>query len=212
MLQAERYALLFLIKLQDDEVEFLLRLDHIVRMPHATPAQVGQVQQAIDAAQVNEGAVIGNVLYRAVYDLAFLQVFHQLRALGVQLFFEQRAAADHDVSAAAVELGDAHLNIGADQAIEILRGAQVVLRAWQEGANSADVDNQPALDAVYDFCRDGFLGLVLRVNLFPGAAAIDLLIGDDGEAVFGLAGALHLNRSVRLWPRNLGLRRILPRG
>src|SRR6202030_2803705 len=44
LLQAQRDALLALVKLQDDDVEFLLRLHHVARMPHAAPAHIGEVQ------------------------------------------------------------------------------------------------------------------------------------------------------------------------
>jgi hypothetical protein len=40
------------------------------------------VQQAVDAAQVNECTVVGEVLDRAAHDRAFLQVVHQGAAFG----------------------------------------------------------------------------------------------------------------------------------
>src|SRR5271155_1509412 len=124
-------------------------------MTHAAPAQVGKVQQAINAAEINEGAVVGDVFYGAVNDLAFLQILHQLSTLGVQFFFEQCTAADNNVAATAIQLGDAHLNFAADQAIQILRGSQVILRAGQEGPHATNVHDEAALDAVDDFRGDG---------------------------------------------------------
>src|SRR5712692_2331300 len=88
LLHPQRDALLFLVKLQDDDVDFLLRLDDVGRMLDAAPAQVRQVQQAVDSAEVHERAVLGHVLHVAVYYLAFAQRFDQLRPLGVQLFFQ----------------------------------------------------------------------------------------------------------------------------
>src|SRR5271163_2776325 len=101
LFEAERNALLFLVKFQDDDVEFLIRLDHVGRMLDAAPAEVGEVQQPVDAADVHERAVFGDVLNVAVDLLAFVQRLQQFAALGLQLFFEQRATADHDVAAAA---------------------------------------------------------------------------------------------------------------
>ncbi len=51
------------------------------RMVDAPPRDVGDVQQAVDAAQIDEGAVIGDVLDDAGEDLAFLEAGDQLRAL-----------------------------------------------------------------------------------------------------------------------------------
>src|SRR5579859_815529 len=203
LLKAERDALLFLIKLQDDDVEFLLRLYHVGRMLDAAPAEVGEMEKTVDAAEINESAVFGDVLDVAVHDLAFRECLHQLRALGVQLFFENGAAADDHVAATAVELGDADLHFRAGQVVEVLRGAKIKLRAGQKRAD-ADIDNEAALDAVHHFAGDGFLGLEGRFDLFPGAAAENFLIGENGEAVFVLAGALNFNGGVGLGTGNIG--------
>src|SRR5271169_5629803 len=140
LLQAERNALLFFVELEDNDVELLLGLHDIGRMLDAAPAEVREMEQAVDAAEVYEGAVFGDVLYMAVDDLSFGEGFHQLGALSVQLFLENRSAADDDVAAAAVQLGDAHLNFGAGEVIEILCGAKIELRAGQECADT-DIDD-----------------------------------------------------------------------
>ena len=50
-------------------------------MTHALPRHVGDVQQAVDAAEVDERAVLGEVLDDALDDRAFLQALEQLFAL-----------------------------------------------------------------------------------------------------------------------------------
>ena len=51
-------------------------------MGEAAPAHVGDVQQAVDAAEVDERTVVGEVLDRAGEDGAFAEVLHGGRALG----------------------------------------------------------------------------------------------------------------------------------
>ncbi len=85
--------------------------------------KVGEVQQAIDAAEIDERAVLSHVLHVPVNGLAFAQRLHQLCALGVQLFFHQCPPAHHDIAASAVQLGDAHLHFGVQQVVEVLRRA-----------------------------------------------------------------------------------------
>src|SRR5208337_4544894 len=205
LLQAQRNALLALVKLQNNDVEFLFRLHHVARMPHAAPAHVGEVQQAVNAAEVHERAVFGHILDGAVNHLPFAQLLHQLGALGVQLFFQQRTAADHHVAAAAIQLGDAHLHFLAEQSVEVLGRAQVILRARQKCAYT-DIDDEAALDAIHDFRGQRFLGFELRVNLFPGAAAQHLLIRNDDEIVLRFAGALYFDGGVGIRARNFCLR------
>src|ERR1700676_1641004 len=204
LLQAERDALLFLVELQNDDVQLLLRLHDVGRMLHAAPAQVGEVEQTVDAAEIGEGAVFGDVFHVAVHDLTFGERFHQLGALGVELFFENGAAADDYVATAAVQLGDADLDFGASQIVQILGGPEIKLRAGQERADTY-VDNEAALDAIDHFASDGFLGFVGGFDFFPSAAAENFLVGENREAVFVLACALHFNRGVGLGARNVRL-------
>jgi hypothetical protein len=49
------------------------------------------VQQAVDAAEIHERTVIGQVLDDALDDGAFLQLVEQLAALGAVFLFDDRA-------------------------------------------------------------------------------------------------------------------------
>ena len=75
-------------------------------MVDAPPGDVGDVQQAVDAAEIDERAVVGDVLDHAVDDLALFEVLHQLLALLGAGLFQHGAAGDDDVAAAAIHLED----------------------------------------------------------------------------------------------------------
>jgi hypothetical protein len=89
---------------------------------HATPGQVGDVQQAVDAAEVDECAVVGDVLDDALDDGAFLEVFQQLLALFAHAGFEHGATRDHHVVALAVELDDLELELLPSKGVVSLTG------------------------------------------------------------------------------------------
>src|SRR5467141_653901 len=205
LLHPQRDALLFLVKLQNDDVDFLFRLYHVRRMLHAAPAQVRQVQQAVDSAKVHERAILGDVLHFAMHDLAFAQRLHQLGALGVQLFLQQGAAAHHHVAAASVQLCDAHLDFCAGQVVQVLHWPQVLLRTGQECAHT-DIHHDHALDAVHHFLGNCFLSFERGFDLFPRAAAQYFQVRQDREAVLVFPGALHFDRAVRLGPRDFRVR------
>ena len=107
-------------------LHLLADIEHLGRVIDAPPRDVGDVQQAVDAAEVDERAVVGDVLHDAVDDLAFFEVLHQLLTLFGAGLFENGAARDDDVAAAAIHLQD----------LERLR------RVHQRGdvADRADVD------------------------------------------------------------------------
>ena len=64
LLEAQRYALLVLVELQNLDLNLVADIHQIARMRQASPRHVGNVQQTINAAQIDECAVVGEVLYR----------------------------------------------------------------------------------------------------------------------------------------------------
>ena len=72
LLQAQGDLLLLVVDVQDLHLDFLVDRDHFRGMVDAAPAHVGDVQQAVDAAEVHEGAELGDVLHHALAALAHL--------------------------------------------------------------------------------------------------------------------------------------------
>src|ERR1700723_1172053 len=62
LLEAQRYALLLLVELQHLDLDLIAHIDQIAGVSEASPGHVGDVQQTIDAAEVDEGSVVGEVL------------------------------------------------------------------------------------------------------------------------------------------------------
>src|SRR5439155_12187053 len=73
LLQAERNALGLGVVLEDAHGDLIADLEELVRVRDATPAHVGDVEETIDTAEVDEGAVLGDVLDHALHDLALLE-------------------------------------------------------------------------------------------------------------------------------------------
>ena len=113
LLEAERDALLVLVELEDLDLDLVADVDEIAGMSETAPAHVGDVEQAVDAAQVDERAVVGEVLDGAGEDRCPLRECARVTdLLGVLLFFEELLAGDDDVAALLVELDDADFDLG----------------------------------------------------------------------------------------------------
>src|SRR6185369_70744 len=149
------------IVLEHDHVDLVVDLEQLGGMPDAAPRHVGDMQQTVDAAQIDERAVVGDVLDDALEDLALAEHVERVLLLFRVLFLEQRLARQHDVPALLVDLDDAHAQLLAAERVEIPHGTDVDLRAGEERAH-ADVDGQAALDALDDAADDD---LTLRVGL-----------------------------------------------
>ena len=151
-------------------------------MVDAPPSDVGDVQQAVDAAQIHERAVIGDVLHGAVDHLAFGQVGDDLVALLGAALFQNRAARDHDVAAPAIHLQNLERLRHVHQRRDVAHGADVDLGARQEGHGAVEVDGEAALDLIEDDAFDLLLLLERLFELDPALLAARLVARDHGLA------------------------------
>ena len=125
------------------------------------------MQQPVNSAHVDEGAILGQILDYTGKDCSFFQVLERLAALFRLLFFQQLLARDHDIAALLVELDNRDFEGLAFHAIEIANGPQIDLRARQESLRSLDIDRQPTLDAVHDHALDRLLLVERLLDLVP---------------------------------------------
>src|SRR5262249_17347446 len=69
LLHAERDTVGLVVDLDDLDLHLLADVEHLGRVIDAPPGDVGDVQEAVDAAEVHERTVVGDVLDHAVDDL-----------------------------------------------------------------------------------------------------------------------------------------------
>ena len=138
-------------------------------MVDAAPRHVGDMEQAVDAAEVDERAVVGDVLDHAFDHLALFEVLHDLRALLGAALFENGAARHDDVAAAAIHLEDLEGLRVVHQRRDVADRADVDLAARQEGHGAVEIDGEAALDLVED---DAFDALALVELLFEPDPAL----------------------------------------
>ena len=160
--------------------------EHLGRMIDAAPGDVGDMQQAVDAAEIDEGAVIGDVLDHALDHLPLFEVGDDLMALLGAGFFENGAAGDDDIAAAAIHLEDLERLRHLHQRRDVADRTDVDLAARQEGHGAVEIDGEAALDLIED---DAFDLLLLFEGLFeldPALFAARLVARDDrfAERVF----------------------------
>ena len=187
LLETQADTLALLVDLEDDDFELLVDVHDLVRTGDAAPAHVGDVQQTVDAAQVDEGAEFGDVLDDALADLARFDLGEEAILQLAAAIFDEPATADDDVAAGLVDGHDLAFDLLAEQGAEVGNAADVDLAGRQEGAD-ADVDQQAALDLAGDQTGDDVAFLVLGGEVFPFLAALGLAVAEDDGAVFVLDG------------------------
>ena len=190
--------LLGLLETQGDALAVAVDVEHLDRHDVADredlrrvvdvrPGKLGDVDQAVDAVEVDERAEVDDVGDRALHDLAGLQPVEDLLADLLALLLEHRAARQHDVVARAVELDDLALDRLAEELVEVLHAADVDQRRGQEAAH-AEVDDQAALDDLDDAALDGLARLGGGLDAAPCLLEARALLGHDQAAVLILLG------------------------
>src|SRR6202008_4956787 len=132
LLHAQADALGVGVDLDDLHLDGVAHRQHLARVVDALPAHVGDVQQAVDAAQVHERAVVGDVLDHAFADFAFLQLADQLGALLGAGFLQDGAAGDDDVAARTVHLEDGERLLATHERADVAHRTDVHLATGQE--------------------------------------------------------------------------------
>jgi hypothetical protein len=160
-------------------------------------------KQAVEAAEIDEHAVFGDVLDHAGDGLALFEGGQELAALAVALFFKQHAAGNDDVAAAAVDLQHAKFEILVDQGVHVRHRAQVDMGTGQECLDTLDFDNIAALDATHDTADDDIAGVEQFFQFIQDLHALGLFPGqDDGAFALILADNIYVD-SVANFDSNL---------
>src|SRR5690606_5795325 len=151
LLEAEADALGVAVELQDLDADLVADLEQLARVIDAAPRHVRDVEQAVDAAEVDEGAVVGEVLDHAFDDLALLQAIERVALQVGALGLEQHPARQHDVAALLVELDDLEIKVLADEGVEVADRPEIDLAARQKRLHAAlEQHREAALDAGLD--------------------------------------------------------------
>jgi len=115
------------------------------RVGDAAVRHVGDVEQAVHAAEVDERAEVGDVLDDALPHLADGELLHEVLALVRPLVLQDDAAAHDDVAAALVELDDLELEALAEEVVDIGHARSAIWLAGQERVHAHQVATTPPL-------------------------------------------------------------------
>src|SRR5581483_510310 len=184
-------------------------------MRDAAPGHVGDVQQAVDAAEIDERTEVGDVLDDALPHLILLELLHQLFALAGALVLEDDASRNDDIPSALVELDDLELELLAEQFVDVRHAAERDLRTREERVDAHEVDHHTALDLLDEGAFDRLIVLVREADLLPHAHEVGFLLREDDRAFlvlevleqdFDFVTRLEIRMVLELLERNAAFR------
>ncbi len=180
LLHAERDALRLVVDLDDLHGDALADRQNFRRVRNAAPCDVGDMQQAIDAAEIDERAVIGDVLDHAFDNLLLLKRGDERCAFFGAAFFQNRAARDHDVAAAAIHFQDLEQLLLVHQRADIAHRANVHLATGKERDRAVEIDGEATLHAAEDHAVHAGLFVEGAFQTDPAFFAASLVAAEDG--------------------------------
>ncbi len=185
LLETEGDALAAHVHVEDLHLDLVAHGDDLGRVVHVAPAELGDVDQTVDAAEIDEGAEVDDRGHSTRQDHALDQLVEHVLALLLAVLLEHHAARKDDVVAIAVHLDDTRLEAITEEHVEVLHAAKVDERRRQEAAE-ADVDDETALDDLDDLALDVLATLELLLDVVPRTLVRGTLLGEDEPAVLVL--------------------------
>ena len=198
--------------MQHLNLDLLVDRHHLAGVADAAPAHVGDVEEAVDAAEIDERTEVGDVLDDAAAHLADLEGLHELLlALGTFLL-DEGPARDDDVATLLVDLEHEALDAAAAVVSDVGRATDVDLAGGEEHVDARNVDEETALDLPRHKPGDDVVLLDALHHPQPilDAAGLPLREGDQATLFLELAilefleehldGVAHLRRRLRIIP------------
>ncbi len=184
LLEPQRDPLAIAVDVEHLDLHGLADLQDLRRVVDVRPRELGDVDEAVHAVEVDEGAEVDDVRDLPLDDGAGLEAVEDLLPLLLALLLEHCAPREHDVVARAVELDHLAAELLAEELVEVLDAADVDERRRQEPAH-AQVEDQAALDDLDHAAVDGLARLGGALDVLPRELEPRALLREDQPA-FGV--------------------------
>ena len=180
-LQREADPFLGQIDIKHLDVDLVTDGHHGRRMVHVLPRQLGDVDEAVHAAEVHEGTEVDDRRDHTPATLARLEVDQELAPLLLLGLFQPGPPGEHHVVAVAVEFDDLGFDGLAHIRLEFAHPAKLH-EGRREEAPQTDVHDEATLDHLDDRTGDHLVGLLQLLDRAPGPLVLGPLLGEDQPA------------------------------
>ena len=193
LFETEGDAVLGLVEIKDNDVNLLVKLDNVLGIGHAAPAEVGDVDKAIYAAQVDKYAIGGDVLDGAFQYLTLFEMADNLGLLGFDLVLDEGFVRNNDVLVFVVNLNDFEFHGLVNKDIIVADGLDIDLRTGEECLDVVEYsDDKTTFGTALDVAGDDFLALVGLIDALPALEDAGFLVRKEQLAV-GVFLALYVH-------------------
>jgi len=182
LLETQRDALPLTVDVEDAHFDLLPDVQDLRRVVHVAPRQLGDMDEAVDAVQVDERSEIDDVGDGPGHQVAHVHAVEDLLAGSAALLFEHGPAAEDHVVPEPVELDHPAFQGLAEELVELGHPADVDQRRRQKAAH-AQVKDEAALDHFDDVAADGSAVSEGLLDALPGPLEPGAFAREDKTAV-----------------------------
>ena len=168
LLETEGDTFFVFVDADDGDFEFLTDGEDFAGMVDTAPGDVGDVEQTVNAAEIDEGTEVGDIFDNAHAEIADSHIRHEFAALFAEAVFEKFAAGNNDVVTIEVDLDDLDIEFLVEVVIHVANRADIELGTGQEGGEAFDIDHDTALDAMTHEAFDDVAFAVFSGDALPG--------------------------------------------
>ena len=176
LFQAQSDTFLLVVEVEDNDVEFLVERNHLFGVRNTAPREVGDVNQTVYAAQVDEYTIRGNVLDGTLENLTFFEFGDDLFLLLLELGLDESLVRNNHVLEFLIDFNHLEFHRFSYEYIVVADGFHVDLRTGQECFDAKYIDNHTALGTTFDITLDDFVVFESRVNTIPRTGSAGFLV------------------------------------
>ncbi len=176
LLQTEGNTLLLVVEVENNNIDLLVELNYLMRIVYAAPRKVGDMDESVNTAEVNEYTVRSDVLNGTFEDLTLLKLADDFFLLCFQLSFDKSLVRNYYIAELLIDLHNLEVHGGAYELVVVAYGVNVNLATRQEGLDTKYVNNHTALRAALDVTLNDFLVVESCVNTIPALRETSLLV------------------------------------
>ena len=127
LLQTESNALLLIVEVEDNNIDLLVELNNLMRIVYAAPREIGDVDESVNTAQVNEYTVRSDVLNDTFEDLTLLKLANDFLLLSLDFLLDESLVRYNNVAELLVDLNNLELHSLAYELVVVAYGMNVDL-------------------------------------------------------------------------------------
>ena len=154
-------------EVEDNDVDLLVELNHFGRMVDTAPREVGDVDKAVQTAEIDECTVRNNVLDSTFEDLSDFEFADDFSFLSFDFSLDEGLVGNDDILVVVVDLHNLELHGLADIDVKVADLLHINLRTRQEGFDTENVHDETAFGLTLHIAGDNFLIVVCFVDTLP---------------------------------------------